>query len=382
MSGDRTEAATPEKLRKLREQGDRPQSTELVGAASLLGGALALHLTGDRAAREVVAAVEVAWAAAPAALDLHGGRALYGVAADLASACAWSGGTLLAAVVAATAGAGALGSLVQVGAMFAPAVLVPKASRLNPVSNLKDKYGSSRLIVELLKGVLKLTIVGGVLGVMLLSSLGLLVRAGGLSGWAAAGLVGGMVIRLAVIAAGIQLALAVLDVAYQRWSYAKRNRMSVQDVRDDHKQSYGDPNQKAARRRAMREYAENRELQNVARADAVILNPTHLAVALRFDPDQEDAPRVVARGADAFAAAIRAAADDAGVPMHRDVPLARSLFRLDVDDVIPESLYTAVEEVFAWAAEQMHEAGRSPNWVRDDPQSRGATAPLAEPPAM
>jgi flagellar biosynthesis protein FlhB len=170
-------------------------------------------------------------------------------------------------------------------------------------------------------------------------------------------LVATLMIRVGSAMAGI----AVLDVIYQRWRYRRDQRMTKEEVKREHKEAEGDPHQKRERERLHREILAHDTLEAVRRADVLVVNPTHLAVALRYDEEGElDAPEIVAKGGEELAARMIRAAEEANVPVMRDVPLARALFELEVGDEIPEPLYEAVAILLhaAWAERRAGEGER------------------------
>jgi flagellar biosynthetic protein FlhB len=149
-------------------------------------------------------------------------------------------------------------------------------------------------------------------------------------------------------AALLGLVLAAADLTYERWHFAKDQRMSLQDIKDEHKQSDGDPQMKGMIRERQMRMSRNRMMADISSADVVLVNPTHVAVALRYEPGG-GAPRVVAKGSGAIAAKIRERAQEHRVPLVRDVPLARALHAAcDIGDEIPAELYAAVAQVLAF----------------------------------
>ena len=176
-------------------------------------------------------------------------------------------------------------------------------------------------------------------------------RLGGVELEQAWGWVGVQTIRFLWSVVPIVVFVGVVDLMYQRWRLQEDLKMSREEVKREHKESEGDPEAKAARSRAYQELVAHAALEAVRSADVLVVNPTHLAVALRYDQDDEDAaPEVVARGQEHLAKRMIDAAREAGVPVMRDVPLARALYLLEVGDEIPESLFEAVAEVLqaAW----------------------------------
>ncbi len=254
---------------------------------------------------------------------------------------------LLATVVVVAALAGFL----QVGPLLTLDALAPKLERLDPIRGVKNLVGQ-RNLVELAKSLAEIGIIGWVAWITLRDSIrgvtGLLGRD------AEATLVGGsaLVVLLMLRVGGALAGIAALDVLYQRWKYQRDQRMTKEEVKREHKEAEGDPQQKRERERLHREILAHDTLEAVRRADVLVVNPTHLAVALRYEEEGElDAPEVVAKGGEDLARRMIRAAEEAGVPVMRDVPLARALYELEIGDEIPEALYEAVAIVLraAWA---------------------------------
>jgi type III secretion protein U len=334
VSGSRTEQPTAKRLREARRRGDVAQSRELTGAAALAGGLLALAATGGSAARELASLLrsQLATAASefadPAAV-LHAGLLAVG-RLSLPPA---------AAALAAAALAGAL----QTGFAFAPVALAPRADRVNPLQGLRRLLSPSSLLAVLL-GLVKAAVLVAIAAAWLggaAPTLAGLARLDARALWSALPSLGALAARLAAAYALLSLG----DLAIARLRHRRSLRMTRDEVRREHKEDEGDPAHRAERRRLHRAVV---EAGAVARATVVVVNPTHVAVALRHDRGGEDAPRVVAKGTGLAAARIRSAARRAGIPIVRDVPLARAIHRLaEVGDEIPEELYEAAAAVLA-----------------------------------
>jgi flagellar biosynthetic protein FlhB len=244
--------------------------------------------------------------------------------------------------------AGLIGNICQIGFEFHLEPLAPKLSKLNPVAGLK-RLLSLRGLVELAKSVLKIVFVGFIAWSVVsgyLTELPTLVHRdlGGI--WDFTHRAAFKIIFYVSLAL---IVLAVLDYAYQRWQHEQSLKMTKQEVRDERKQTEGDPHVKARIRALQRQVAYQRMMDEVPKSDVVITNPTRLAVALRFDPAEMAAPRVVAKGADHMAERIRDIAREHNVPLVENKPLAQALYKMaDLGDYIPVDLYRAVAEVLAY----------------------------------
>ena len=335
----KTEKATPKKLKDARRKGQVVQSQELGAWLGMLVVSVLLQWTGSAVVesfRQTVAAV----GHLVAAPDVAAAQQLFGRAmAD----------GLLAALplVGALAVIGTVASLSQVGVAFTPAALKPQFSRVNPLKGVKRLVGAKALW-EAGKSLLKLVVLAGVAYQAMSSVLPRLADIDGISLYAGVSLVADTAVTLMRNTAAVGLGLAAADYAVQRRDFHKQMRMSVRDVKQEMKQAEGDPHVRGAIRQRQMEMSRNRMMADVALADVVVVNPTHVAVALRYEADR-GAPRVVAKGAGEVAAAIRRRAEEHRVPMVRDVPLARALAAgCDVGAEVPPQLYTAVARVLAF----------------------------------
>lgn len=343
---ERTEDASPKKLREAQKRGQVAKSRELGTAILLLGAAMALKalapgwVDGFRGLGTVVLrAIE-----APS----------LGTTLGVGALAFETGMVTLAPILGALVVAATLGSLLQTGPIFATEAISFDLERLNPIEGFK-RIVSLKGLVELVRGLLKLAVVGVVAyGVLRDAAHGI----GGLVGrpadaaLEAAGVLGS---TLLIRVGGAMLALGILDLVYQRWQFARDQRMTKDEVKREHKDADGDPHVKQERERVRREIAQHDLLESVRKASVLVVNPTHLAIALRFDEEgEQSAPEIVGKGQDELARRMIEVAREAGVPVMRDVALARGLYELELHQEIPERLYEAVAAVLraAWAEEQ------------------------------
>lgn len=333
MSGGPTEPPTPRRLAEARRRGEVAYSRELTGAAALAAGLLALAAAG-RPLLAALARVVRGGLAAALEPDRPPGAALLGAAAEVARLAALP---VLAAVAAALAT-----GLLQTGGLVAPAAAAPRPARLDPASGLRALLSGERLLAAAL-GVAKAVLVLAVAAAWArgaVASLAALPRAGQ-PGPAVPGLLAPLGSRLALLLA----ALGAADLLRARWGHRRRLRMTREAVRRELREDQGDPRHREARQRSHRALL---EAGPVSRATCVVVNPTHLAVALRHERGLDEAPRVVAKGRGGQARRIRSEARRAGVPVVRDVALARALHALaEVGEEIPEPLYQAAAGVLA-----------------------------------
>ncbi|PZW41312.1 flagellar biosynthetic protein FlhB [Humitalea rosea] len=332
---DKTEAPSQRRLDRAQEEGQVALSKEAVGFLGLLFGAIAAATVLPGLGQDLLkglrgilarshelgwqqALPELAWLAFLAVAPIAGLASLGAVAATLA----------------------------QTGGVVSARNMVPSLGKLSPLAGLGRILGPNGAL-ELLRTVLKLAVVGGALWYVAGDSAPLR-AAMQLGAGALLGLVGDLAVRLVAAALVVLAAIAVLDVVLVRLRHVNKLRMSRQDLKEESRESDGDPMVKGRQKAIRMQKARQRMMTAVPRASVVITNPTHYAVALAYDPGEGAAPRVVAKGADAVAARIREIAKEAGVPLVANPPLARALFRIELDQEIPAEHYQAVAEIIAF----------------------------------
>jgi flagellar biosynthetic protein FlhB len=347
MSADRTEKASPKRREDARKKGQIARRPELPAAAGFLASLAILEATGaDWVARGQHLLAELAMRVSdPQPLTLSSVHGLL-----LESLGHFS---LLVLPVTATLLITSLaGNFAQGGLTLSPEALTPKAERFNPAENWKRVFSPDR-IVEFLKQML-------VLGGIALACWNVCVQAVqsaasfvGLPAPQALLQSGTLLDKLGWRAGGVLLLLAGLDYGYGWYKHEKSLRMTKQELKDEYRQQEGDPMVKAQRRRAGRALSMRQIAQEVPRADVVVTNPTHFAVALKYDREHDAAPVVVAKGADLMAKRIRELAREHKVPVIENPPLARALYReVDARGVIPPEFFRAVAELLAFVYRQ------------------------------
>lgn len=341
-SDDKTEEPTSRRLEKAREDGQVARSTELSAAAVTISAVSLLFITGGYVATKL---------AEKFAAGFNFDRKLV-FSSNLLPAI--FGHQMLEAyilivpvlgltVVVAIAASGATG-----GYLFSLKAVMPKASKLNPAAGLKRMFGVKAL-VELGKALLKFFLVTGVLVYVLNDNIDTLNLIGKMALEPALATAGKLLAKAALLITLSLVIIAMIDVPFQRWQFMKQMRMSKQEIKDEMKNSEGNPEIKAQIRRRQREMSNARMIDSVKDADVVITNPEHFAVALAYDPNGDTAPILLAKGADEMAARIRAEAQKHGIEIFQAAPLARALyFTTEVDHPVPEDLYYAVAQVIAY----------------------------------
>jgi len=235
------------------------------------------------------------------------------------------------------------------GIVFAPSKLMPKWSRVNPLTMAKQKFGRAGL-VEFAKSLAKILIVGGLLAWFLRGRMAELISVQSLEPAMVSAMMVEMLVAFLAVVAGVWAVIGGADYLWHHFEHIRRNRMSRQDMIDEHKESEGDPHTKAQRQQRAREIATNQMLQDVPKSDVVIVNPTHYAVALRWTRGSGRAPVCVAKGVDEVAARIREAAALAGVPVRSDPPTARAIHaKVEIGQEIHPEHYGAVAAAIRFA---------------------------------
>lgn len=339
---DRTEEATPRKREEARSKGQVPRSQELNTAVLLLGGALVVNAAGPALGGSVLSTFQHT-------MVMTGSGALEGPGSIvLVQTVGWKvlAGLLLFLCSLATIALG-IGT-VQARGILSLKPIEPQWERINPLPNAQRMLGVQPW-AELVKSLLKLTILGlAIYGTMRLAwseSISL----SQLSPFALVGVIRRYAVRILLTAGLAYIVVALFDYTYQLWQHDKKLRMTKQEVKQENKDSEGDPLLKARMRSMGRALARRQMFSEVPRADVVITNPTHIAVALQYDPARADAPVVLAMGERKIAERIKQIAAEAGVPMVENRPLARALLGSGrIGLAIPAELYIAVAEVLAF----------------------------------
>lgn len=357
---DKTEQPTEKRLQDAREQGQIPRSRELATAAVFGAGVLALMSFGPW-----IGAQAATWM--QTALQRIGDRALSG------EGLAWHYFELLARlllIVAPIALCALLGALlaptVMGGISWSSKALLPDFSKLDPVKGLQRIYGREG-VAELVRSILRVLVLGGfggyAIGQIAPQLLALmhepLIHAVG-HGF-------DMAVNILLAMAGGLLLIALIDAPYQRWSYTQRLLMSRQELRDEMKESEGSPELKGRIRRLQQEISQRRMMEAVPTADAVLVNPTHYAVAISYQAQKMKAPQVVAKGVDLIAQTIREVAERHQVPIVSSPALARSLYRqVPIGREIPVNLYAAIAQVLHYVYQLRRwrrHGGPRPDWT-------------------
>ena len=339
---EKTESASPQRLEKAREDGDVPRSRELATFTMLLAAGSGIWFSGEKLIRQLESMLvsgldfERAIAFDPAALFARLGGSLGELLVVFAPIA-------LLLIVVALATPAVIG-----GWLFSTKALLPNFGRMNPVKGLGNLV-SSNAAVEFGKAIAKTILVGAVAGLVIWQQKDAVLALSVESLHEGTTHLASLLWISFITIAGALGVIVLIDAPYQVWHHANKLKMTREEVRQEAKESDGDPQIKAKIRAQQREMARRRMMSEVPTADVVVTNPTHYAVALKYSDGAMRAPKVVAKGADEVAAKIRELAGANNVPLLEAAPLARALYQhAELGDEIPEALYTAVAEVLAY----------------------------------
>uniref|UniRef100_UPI0035B14280 EscU/YscU/HrcU family type III secretion system export apparatus switch protein n=1 Tax=Paenirhodobacter enshiensis TaxID=1105367 RepID=UPI0035B14280 len=335
---------TQHKIDEARRKGDLVRSTDISTACGYAGVLLCAVAFG---AGSLIASGSVLTGALSQAETLS--RQILGAGQGLFGGLFWGALKPLIPWAALPAGLVLAGLFAQRALVFAPEKLLPRMDRINPVANARQKFGPNGLF-EFLKGCVKLMLIGAILGLFLSSRLPGLLMTQRMGVEPAITLMLRLLTEFLMLVTLIAAVMGAIDYLWQRAAFLRRNRMSRKELTDEMKQSEGDPHIKSQRRQKAVEIATRQMIADVAKASVVIVNPTHYAVALKWERGARRAPVCLAKGVDEIAARIRAAATEAGVPIHADPPTARALHAsVEVGDEIRPEHYRAVATAIRFA---------------------------------
>lgn len=353
QSGEKTEQPTEKRLRDARRRGQVAKSQDLSSALLLIASLAVLWMASGYMAH---------WASASMQDSIAQAASFKGTLDKATALSAIVSGIKVLAMVMLPLFASLfllsmLVGYLQVGSIFAAEAVKPNLNKLNPVEGLKQKFFKSRAYIELGKTLLKITITAAVVGIVLYGSRQDIIELVRQPPVHAASFTLKLIFEMGFKVGLAFLLLGVGDFFLQKFLFLKEMRMTKEEVKREYKEQEGDPLFKSMRRQAHREIVMQSIMAAVRQADVVVVNPTHVAVALKYDRTQMAAPTVVAKGAELMAKRIREIAREADVPMMRDVPLARALYELETDAEIPEELFEAVAVVLRWVYQLAAERG-------------------------
>lgn len=342
FGGDKTEKATPKKRQDARKKGQVAKSAELSGAVVLLTALLTLIMFGSFMKERFVTLY----------MDVFQNRMMMEVTPENVTMLFKHYGLqiliLLAPLLGITFVLALVANLAQVGFMATGEGITPKFSKINPIKGFKNIF-SMRSFVEFLKSIFKLVVIAYLVYSTLWGEKDSFASLSHVSAEGVYRFAAKMTLNLGIKIGAALLIMAVLDYIYQKYEHEKSLKMSKQEIKDEYKKMEGDPLIKGKIRERQRRMAMQRMMQEVPKADVIITNPTHFAVALKYDGSKMEAPQIIAKGQDYVALRIRELAKEHGVVTMENKPLARALFqRAEIGDTVPADLFQAVAEVLAY----------------------------------
>ena len=341
-AASRTEEPTPRKLQQARERGEVVKTPDVGPLASLAAAATVVALGGGLLSRHLMAAL-TPFLATPEAMNFDNDGGMSIMRAAVMAAAPVVGAVLLAACA-----AGVAGNLIQTGLMFSPERLAIDFSKLSPAAGFKRVFGLDGF-VQFLKSLLKVALTGAIAWWVLNPHINELEDLAKFEPLAMMTFAADILRRLVFAVAAFLMVVAGADWFWHRQRFLKRMRMTKEEMKEDFKQSEGDPHIKARQKQLRNERARRRMMQAVPGATVVVMNPTHYAVALKYDQGETPAPMCVAKGMDSLALKIREIAEEAGVPVIEDPPLARALYAaVEIDEIIPPAHYEAVAKIIGF----------------------------------
>ena len=352
-SGEKTEQPTEKRIRDARKKGQVAKSQDLSSAVMLLAAVGVVWLIGSYIGGVMQASVrdQIEFAAS------FKGEFTNQVANDVL----WRGLKtmffILSPLFIVVFVFAFLSNYLQIGSIFSFESITPKFSKLNPAEGFKNKFLKSRPYIELVKTVIKIIIVAFVAGYVLWGARDDVVRLISKPPGEVSFYTFSLILEICLKIGLVFLVIGGADFFLQKFLHKKELKMTKHEVREEYKETEGNPLIKAQRRSLHREILSQSMAAAVRDADVVLANPTHIAVALKYERGEADAPIITAKGADLMAAQIRQIAAESGVPIKRDIPLARALYEFDVEDEVPEELYEAVAVVLQWVYAMAEERG-------------------------
>ncbi len=354
--GEKTEQPTSKKLTDARKEGKVAKSKEIVNGVGLLGFFFSLKLFFGFAGFRFEEIFTWIYTIIPDIVKMNGGGLTIQTISSLMQDVLAKMLIILLPFLIIGFLTGFVANLIQVGWKPTMKPLEPKLNKFNPVSGFKRIF-SKQSIVNLLMALAKIFLVVYIAYTSIKDQAKTIFVLYDIGLNAALGLIFDIIVDTGIKISIVYIILGFVDYAYQRWKFNDDMKMTKQEVKDEFKNSEGDPQIKGKQRQRMMESSQRRMMKNVPQADVVITNPTHLAVAILYDNTKDEAPRVVAKGEDYLAKRIKDTARENGVPIVENKPLARALYAtVDVDENIPPELYQAVAEILAVVYTQKNKA--------------------------
>jgi flagellar biosynthetic protein FlhB len=344
LFGEKTEPATPKRRQEMRQKGQIPRSRELVTAAVLLISFWSMKLLSPYVFKDLTSAVRT-FLSFPDDID---SRFTNENIMRIFLQCLIITAKILAPILLIIAVSVIIANYLQVGSVFTAKPLMPNINKINPIEGFKRLF-SKNAFVELLKSVLKIGIIGFIIYDYLMDNYKVLPELLNMNIESTVVFIGNTIINVGIRAAVVLFILSIFDYGFQIWDYEKSIRMSKQEIKDEYKLMEGNPQIKSKIKERQRQLSLRRMMAEVPSADVIITNPTHYAVAVKYDEKTGDAPLVTAKGKDLIAQKIKDTAKQNNVPIVENKPLAQALYKsVEIGENIPSELYKAVAEVLAY----------------------------------
>jgi len=339
---ERTEQGTPKRREEAREKGRVAKSREVSSVAGLAACLIYFYFNATGLLEKITAIMTSTFrSAGRVTISIDNVQVLF-------TGLLFKVFILLLPVFIVVLLVGVFANIIQVGALFSPSAIQPELSKIDPLKGLQRLF-SMNSFVELIKNILKMLIIGFVSYIVVKNEVRGFLPLAEQTVWEILVYLGKITFKILLTTCWVLILLAILDYVYQRWEYEKGLRMSRQEIKEEFKNSEGDPAIRARIKRLQREMSRKRMMAAVPKADVVITNPTHLAIALQYDQGKSIAPCVVAKGAGFVAEKIRDIARENNIPVVENKPLAHVLYKMvKLDGLIPENLYRSVAEVLAY----------------------------------
>ncbi len=341
---EKTEKATPKKKREAREKGQVLQSKEVNSALVLIFTFLGLKVFGKHMIDGIGKYGKHILSNYIYLDELYSIKNINLLFTEMIINTA----KIIGPIIAITFMISLVSNYMQVGFLFTTKTLSVKFDKLNPIEGFKRIF-SPKTLIELFKSIIKIFLLGYIIYLYAYNQIQDIFKLYSMSVSNIMLYVGNLTFGIAIRAGGVLIIIAIIDYIYQWWDYQKNLKMSKKEVKEEHKQTEGDPQIKSKIKEKQRQMAMSRMMQDVPDADVIITNPTHYAIAIKYDRNKFDAPYVVAKGKNLVAQKIKGIAEESSIPIVEKKPLARALYKLvEIGESIPQELYQAVAEVLAY----------------------------------
>ena len=339
---EKTEPATPKRLQEMRGKGQVAKSREVPSVAVLIASLLVFYFLGSTMFKQLMDLMQWMFSCS-GSLQIKESN-LQWLLIELLG----RGLKVVAPLLIALVAMGLVSNYLQVGFLFSFKSIAPKFSKLDPIKGFAKMF-SKQTLVELVKNIFKVMIVGCVAYLTVKGELNYIVPLMDMEVWSILSYIGGVCFKIMLRTCWVLVVLALLDYVFQRWDFQQQAKMTKQEVKDEFKQREGDPLIKSRVRQAQKEMARKRMMAAVPNADVVITNPSHLAIALEYNAQQMTAPKVIAKGTRLMAERIKEVARQNQVPIMENKPLAQALFgSAEIGREIPMVFYKAVAEILSY----------------------------------